>query len=292
MKQIKVKTPAKVNLVLEILGKRADGFHEIQSIMQAISIFDIQTIRVEDDNAENIAISGDNPHIPYNQNNIAFKAAKLFLDKVGIANQKVSIHIEKHIPVAGGMAGGSSNAAGVLWGLNRLYNSPMTEAELHSLAAMLGSDVNFCLVGGTGSATSRGEITQPLPTPELAFMAVKHAELFISAKEAYERYAALADKPVTRNFEKMKERLLKGEIAYEIARLLNNHLEEAIIPAYPEIVMVKQFLLDCGCKSVLMSGSGPSVFGICEPDTAFSSAPEGYELFKAVSIPHGVIECS
>lgn len=291
MKQIKVKTPAKINLVLEVLGKRADGFHEIQSIMQAISIFDILTIKVKEDSAENITISGDNPHIPYNQDNIAFKAAKLFLDKVGIANQKINIHIEKHIPVAGGMAGGSSNAAGVLWGLNRLYNSPLTEAELHSLAAKLGSDVNFCLVGGTCSATSRGEITQPLPTPELAFMAIKPAKLFISAREAYERYAALSVKSATKNFEKMKERLPQSKITDEIASLLNNHLEEAIIPAYPEIARAKQFLLDCGCKSVLMSGSGPSVFGICEYGTTFSSAPKEYELFKAVSVAHGVVEC-
>ncbi|NLF82470.1 MAG: 4-(cytidine 5'-diphospho)-2-C-methyl-D-erythritol kinase [Candidatus Gastranaerophilales bacterium] len=290
MKQIKVKTPAKINLVLEIVGKREDGFHEIQSIMQAISIFDILTINVEDDSSENITISGDNPHIPYNQDNIAFKAAKLFLDKTGIANQKINIHIEKHIPVAGGMAGGSSNAAGVLWGLNRLYGSPLTEAELHSLAAKLGSDVNFCLVGGNCSATSRGEIIQPLSTPELAFMAIKPAKLFISAKEAYERYAALPAKPAAKNFEKMKEKLLQTKITDEIANLLNNHLEDAILPAYPAITRAKQFLHDCGCKSVLMSGSGPSVFGICMPDTTFSSSPDGFELFKAVSIRHGVIE--
>jgi 4-diphosphocytidyl-2-C-methyl-D-erythritol kinase len=288
MKQIKVKTPAKINLVLEIVGKRADGYHNIQSIMQAVSIFDILTISVQGDSAENITITGDSPLIPYNHDNIAFKAAKLFLAHPGMGIQKVGIHIEKHIPVAGGMAGGSSNAAGVLWGLNRLYNSPLTDAELHSLAAKLGSDVNFCLAGGTCSATSRGEIIQPLPTPELAFMIVKPSQLFIFAREAYERYAALPVKPNIRNFEKMKA-ALENNNAGEIASLLNNDLEKAIIPAYSEIARAKQYLLDCGCKSVLMSGSGPSVFGVCALDADFGIAPEGYEFFSAVSIDHGVL---
>ncbi|OGI03711.1 MAG: 4-(cytidine 5'-diphospho)-2-C-methyl-D-erythritol kinase [Candidatus Melainabacteria bacterium GWF2_37_15] len=265
MKTIKIKTPAKINLVLEILGRRADGFHEIRSIMQTVSLFDYLNITVEE-GSEKITLSGNSSHIPYDENNIVFKAVKLFLEKTGIKNQSIEVYIEKNIPVAAGLAGGSSDAAGTLRGLNDLYGKPLSWEELHSLAAKLGSDVNFCLEGGTCLTTSRGEILEPMPTPELKIILLKPKNLFISAKEAYQRYDRLEEKPKPGNAE------------------FYNDLEKAIIPAYPEIENMKNLLFELGCKNALMSGSGPTVFGIYENDVDISKLSKEYEVFKVHSI--------
>ncbi len=285
MKKIKIKTPAKINLVLEILGKRPDGFHEIQSIMQTVSLFDYLTITVGNNDEELIGISGNSPLIPYNEDNIAFKAAKRFLQKAKIRNQAINIYIEKNIPIAAGLAGGSSNAAGVLWGMNKLCDNPLTTEELHFIASSLGSDVNFCLQGGTCAATSRGEIIQPLASPDLKILIVKPKNVFISAKEAYNKYSKLPVKPETGIFEQMKKAVAENNTD-KIAPLLNNNLEKAIIPAYPEIEKAKEYLINCGCINAVMSGSGSAVFGIYINDIDINPVPEGYEIFKAVSISY------
>lgn len=284
MREIKVKTPAKINLALEILGKRPDGFHEIQSIMQAVSLFDVLTITIEDSDKEQIEISGTSSKIPYDKNNIAHKAAKLFLGHAGIENQKVKIYIEKKIPVSAGLAGGSSNAAGVLWGLNKICKNLLSDEDLHFLAAKLGSDVNFCLTGGTCAATSRGEKIKQIVAPYLNFLIIKPSNLAISAKKAYTKYAELTQKPEDKTFNRMKEAASEAEIA----SLLNNDLEKAVIPAYPEIQEVKNYLLKLGCKNVLMSGSGASVFGIYSGNAEFSVLPANWQAFKVHSIGYGV----
>ena len=306
---IKVKTPAKINLVLEILGKRPDGFHEIQSIMQAVSLFDVLTIsrhpecneespllknkqilkQVQDDENK-IEISGNSREIPYNEDNIAFKAAKLFLRHAKIENQQIKIHIEKNIPVSAGLAGGSSNAAGVLWGLNKLYEKPLSEEELHLLAAKLGSDVNFCLTGGTCVATSRGEVLQKVETPKLNFLIIKPSNIAISAKEAYTKYSELHahhSEFISESHRFQYQQILK-QVQNDDFGFLKNDLEAAILPDYPEIQEVKNYLLNLGCKGVLMSGSGSAVFGICDKDTDFIDLPQNWQCFKVHSINYGV----
>lgn len=265
MKEIKIKTPAKINLVLEILGKRPDGFHELRSIMQAVSLYDYLTITVESGKTE-IKLSGTSQLIPYDENNIVYKATELFLRQAGIKNQNIHIYIEKNIPVAAGLAGGSSDAAGTLRGLNELFDYPLSREDLHSIAAQLGSDVNFCLEGGTCLATGRGEKIEHIPTPSLKIILVKPKNLFISAKEAYQRYAQLENKPVRNGAEYF------------------NALEAAIIPAYPEIEQMKKLLLERGCKHALMSGSGPTVFGIFEGGIDLSGLPMEYEMFRLNTI--------
>ena len=265
MKTIKIKTPAKINLVLEILGLRADGFHEIRSIMQAVSLFDYLTITVKD-GIERINLSGNSSLIPYDENNIVFQAVKLFLEQTGITKQSIDVYIEKNIPVAAGLAGGSSDAAGTLRGLNEIYGKSLSWEELHSIAAKLGSDVNFCLEGGTCLATSRGEVLEPIPTPDLKIVLIKPKNLFISAKEAYQRFDQLNEKSKSNNQE------------------FYNDLEKAIIPAYPEIEKMKKLLLGLGCKNALMSGSGPTVFGIYEDDVDISAINSEYDIFKVNSI--------
>ncbi|MFA6989211.1 MAG: 4-(cytidine 5'-diphospho)-2-C-methyl-D-erythritol kinase [Candidatus Gastranaerophilaceae bacterium] len=308
MKTLKVKTPAKINLTLEIEGKRPDGFHNIQSIMQAISIFDLLAIEITDischctdDNV--IKLSGNSDLIPYDENNLVYKAAKKFLETAGITNKKISIYIEKNIPVAAGLAGGSSNAAGTLVGLNKLFDNLLSNEQIDEIAAGLGSDLNFCIDGGTQFATSRGEVLEKIITPDLNFIVVKPKNLFISAKEAYTKYSQVS--PV-RHFEPvsgsaiMRFRNEFGMTSKEISKLLNNDLEKAIINDYPQIQKLKDTLINAGCLNAMMSGSGPTVFGICDKDIplefiAFAintsiktQSGNAAEIFKARSINHGV----
>lgn len=293
MQKIKVKTPAKINLTLEILGKRPDGFHEIQSIMQAVSLYDYLTISVEDLNPD-IEISGNSDRIPYDKSNLVYKAAKIFLEKTGIFSKKIKIHIEKNIPVAAGLAGGSSNAAGTLFGLNRIFGDVLSNGQIHELAKKLGSDVNFCLEGGACIATSRGETLKKISSAKLDLVIIKPKNLFISAGEAYTKYAALPQKPEVKGLEEMVSAISNNE-ALKISSLLNNHLEYSIIPDYSEIQKIKDYLIKKGCLGAIMSGSGPSVFGIL-PDRdakeyvffASSQALSDVEFFIANTIESGV----
>lgn len=225
--EIKVKCPAKINLDLKVLPIREDGFHSIKSIMQAIDLFDYLTISTSE--GSGIFLSGNSLEIPYNENNICHKAAKLFLEKIK-KEYKVEIYIKKNIPVCAGLAGGSTDGAGVLYGLNELLDKPLNKKELHNLASQLGSDLNFCLEGGRQLCTGRGEILTPQEFVEFPLTLIKPKNLKISAKEAY-----LA-------FDNLKE---KSSIP--------NDLEFALLNKYKEL----QFL---HFKGLQMSGSGPTFF--------------------------------
>ena len=287
MQKIKIKTPAKINLTLEALKKREDGYHEIRSVMQAVSLYDFLTISVEDNHnkANKINISGNSPLIPYNKANLVWIAADKFLQKADITNKKINIYVEKNIPVAAGLAGGSSNAAGTLYGLNKILESPLNKDELAEIASEIGSDVNFCLDGGTQLATSRGEILEKLSTPNLKIIIIKPKKLFISAKEAYEKYSKL-DKNINNvNACEAMISAISGNNPEKIAKLLKNDLEAAILPDYPEITNIKSYLIENGCLNALMSGSGPSVFGIYN-EFSGQNIPEN-EYYVVSTINHG-----
>ena len=168
--QIKVKTPAKINLTLEITGKRDDGFHNIQSIMQMINLYDYLTFDIEKSDKFEINLSGTNPNIPYNEKNIVYKAIMLFVEKAKLPPHKFSVYLEKNIPSEAGLAGGSTNAAGTFVVLNKFFNDPLTKTELHELCAKLGSDLNVCLEGGCTLATGRGENTSMLCIENIRFL--------------------------------------------------------------------------------------------------------------------------
>lgn len=252
MKTIKVQCPAKINLTLEVLDKRKDGFHNIKSIMQTISLFDILTIKVEDADKTVIELSGTSDKIPYDEKNLVHKAVVKFLEKSGIENKKISIHIEKNIPIEAGLAGGSADGAGTFAGLNELFNYPLTNDEIEELCASLGSDLNFCLNGGTALCTSRGEETQKLPMPDLDITLIKPTGFGISAKKAYTKFSLLKDKTTPNASEKMIELLNKGEFD---EKLLYNSLEIAVINDYEELKEIKASL-----PTSMMSGSGPTFF--------------------------------
>ena len=194
MNQIKIKCPAKINLTLEVVNKRPDGFHNIKSIMQMISLYDYLTIKIEHGKENKILLTGNSKEIPYNEKNLVYKACDLFLKKAGINDLEIEIYIEKNIPISAGLAGGSTNGAGTIYGLNKILNV-FNEAELNALCAELGSDLNVCLSGGCVLATSRGEITKPLPFIEKEITLIKPINLGISAKEAYTKYSEKQFKP-------------------------------------------------------------------------------------------------
>lgn len=237
MQTIKIQCPAKINLNLKILGKLPNGFHEIESIMQTISLFDYLTISVEENRINEIILSGNSDEIPYDKKNLAYKAAKLYLDYTGINNKKINLYIEKNIPVAAGLAGGSTDAAGTLYGLNKIFNK-LNENEIDKLCAQLGSDLNVCLHGGRILAKGRGEITTPLEFESFNASLIKPLNLGISAKEAYTKFS---------------QKILTADdnVNYK------NDLEWAIIDDYPELKYIKQKY-----PQSVMTGSGSTFFMI------------------------------
>ena len=252
MKEIKIKCPAKINLTLEIVNRREDGFHNINSIMQLISLYDYLHISICEAEKTSIELSGNSNKIPYNEKNLVYKAAKLFLDKTGIKNYNIKINIEKNIPIAAGLAGGSTDGAGTILGLNILFNNILTKEEMHNLCASLGSDLNVCLEGGCLLATMRGEKVERLPYQPMPVTLIKPKNLGISAKEAYTKYALKQDKPKYHNTEKMIEALKNGN---DIREFLYNDLEYAVFDDYKELQIIKNKL-----PHSIMSGSGSTYF--------------------------------
>ena len=242
---IKIQCPAKINLTLKVLNKRQDGFHNIESVMQTISLYDYLTINVEPAEETEIILSGNSSEIPYNEKNLVYKAAKLFPQP---SPHKIKIYIEKNIPIAAGLAGGSTDSAGTLYGLNEIFNKPLTQQELHQLCAQLGSDLNFCLEGGRQMTSGRGEILKPLEFEEFNVSLIKPKNLGISAKEAYTKFS-------------QKE----GKSSFE------NDLEWAVIDDYKELQTIKKLY-----PQSMMSGSGSTYFVINDEFKPL----EGYEIFN------------
>lgn len=264
MQSIKIQCPAKINLMLKVLNKREDGFHNIESIMQTIDLFDYLTINIENYSTSEILLDGNNKEIPYNEKNLVYKAAKLFLDKTNLQNKKISIYIDKSIPVSAGLAGGSTNAAGTLYGLNKIFKDILTRDELNYLCAGLGSDLNVCLNGGRILATGRGEVTVPLEFEEFNVNLIKPKALGISAKEAYTKFAEL----------KNNSKALKTRDNFE------NDLEWAVIEDYPQL----QFIKNKYPKS-MMTGSGSTYFSLTEK----FEQEDGYWIQNGLrAIPFGV----
>lgn len=234
VQRVKVQCPAKINLDLKIIGRRPDGFHNIESTMQTISLYDYLTISYKPSEALIITIAGTSGEIPYDERNIVYKAAKLFFDTIGKVGS-VDIFIEKYIPVSAGLAGGSTDAAGTLFGLNELLGNPLERKELHELCAKLGSDLNFCLEGGCKKTTSRGEVLEDAEFIERNVSLIKPIQLGISAKEAYTKFAA-------------KEKTTERDSYI-------NDLEWAVIEDYPELQIIKNKY-----PQAVMTGSGSTYF--------------------------------
>lgn len=241
MTSIKVKCPAKINLDLKVIGKRPDGFHNIESTMQTISLYDLLSISVLDSDTDEIHLDGNSKEIPYDETNLVYKAAKLFFKTVKKSPKTVFIYIDKKIPVSAGLAGGSTDGAGTLFGLNRLMNNPLAEDELHKLCAQLGSDLNVCLKGGCLKTAGRGEIITPDEYRQMNISLIKPMNLGISAKEAYTKFS---------------EKIKKSD--YNRDSYVND-LEWAVINDYPELQYIKEKY-----PNAIMTGSGSTYFMINE----------------------------
>ena len=264
MSRCALAAAAKINLYLRILGLRGDGYHEVAMVLQSVNVRD--TIHLTTQLRKDMSITCDHPPVPTDGTNLALKAAHLLAEAFPKQSTGVHIHIEKQIPVAAGLAGGSSNGAAVLVGLNHLWGLGLTLPELQGLAARLGSDMPFCVQGGTALGTGRGDILEPLPPlTGGAVVLAKFVNLSISTPWAYRTYSetfrhtfAEASGQESAHF----VQVLASHSLPEIAAHLYNDFEKVVLPAYPEIAQLKQDLLNSGALGSLLSGSGPTVFAL------------------------------
>ena len=278
MKSVTVKCPAKINLTLEIVNRREDGFHNIKSIMQMVDLYDTLMISVSENSHNEIILSGNSDEIPYNEKNLVYKAADLFFKESGIEGVKAEIFIDKKIPVAAGLAGGSTDAAGTFFALNEIFDRPLTKEKLHELCAGLGSDLNVCLEGGCVLATSRGEKIRRLKAVSYPVTIIKPKNLGISAKEAYTKYSLKENKPKYDMTEKMLSALNLGE---DITKYLYNDLEYAVFDDYKELQTIKDIYPDS-----VMSGSGSSYFVLRDIESAINN---DYQIISGLKfIDNGV----
>lgn len=258
MEKITEMAYAKINLGLDVLGKRADGYHEVCMVMQSVSLAD--TVTLEPHNGLLVETGCD--ALPGDASNLAYKAAMLMAERF---NKKpdVKITLTKRIFMAAGLAGGSSDAAAVLRGLNRLWQLGLGASELESLAAELGSDVPFCICGGTALAEGRGEILTPLPEPEETVIVLAKPQIAVSTAWVYKEFDALTA-PQHPGVQLLAAELKKGSAKLPLAGM-GNALEGVTCAKYPVVTEIKNKLLAAGADYALMSGSGPTVFAIA-PD--------------------------
>ena len=253
---ISINANAKINLTLDILGSRADGFHEVAMVMQEVSLHDRLTLRRSICGIE-LKVTGSD--LPADESNLCWKAAALVQKEYNL-QEGVEIHLTKRIPMAAGLAGGSADAAAVLKGMNYLFRLGMTEARLCELGARLGSDIPFCIMGGTMLATGRGEVLTRLPSfPRLSVVLAK-PPVGVSTAWAYKTYDAGYDGPHPDN-EAMLEAIHGGD-AHKAADLLCNVLEGVTETEHPVIADYKRLMMEHGAMASMMSGSGPTVFGL------------------------------
>ena len=259
--KIEIQANAKINLTLDILGTRDDGYHEVAMVMQEVSLHDNLYMEKTDGGIE-LEIPGSD--LPADNTNLCYRAAALLMEERGL-NAGVKITLDKHIPIAAGLAGGSSDAAAVLKGMNQLYELKLSEEKLCELGARLGSDIPFCIMGGTMLSTGRGEILERLPDfPEVDIVLAK-PKVGVSTAWAYKTYDAGYTGPHPDN-KAMIKAIEQGDIL-SASKLLCNVLESVTIKKHAIIDRYKKEMLDKGALASMMSGSGPTVFGIA-PDAS------------------------
>ncbi|EDQ97827.1 4-diphosphocytidyl-2-C-methyl-D-erythritol kinase [Intestinibacter bartlettii DSM 16795] len=260
MNSITLKSRAKINLSIDVLGKRQDGYHLVEMIMQTIDLYDLIEINEKDN--DQITIKSTSDEIPLDCNNLVYKAANLIKKTFNI-NKGVEIHIKKNIPVAAGMAGGSSNAAAVLVGLNKLWNLNLSNQQLEKIGLKLGADVPFCINGGAVLALGIGEELTPIKglTKDVCILVCK-PDLFVSTKEVYE---CIDSKDIDkRPNNKFLIECLKNEDTRQLAENMFNVLEGVTMDKHPVIQQIKDIMTNNRALGAMMSGSGPTVFGLYE----------------------------
>lgn len=263
MKTIKLNAYAKINLSLDVLRRKSNGYHELAMIMQQISLKDIVTIK--ENNTNKVEIKCNNPNVPTDSKNIAHKAATLLSERYN-KNIGITIDIEKNIPIAAGLAGGSTNAAAVLKGLNEIWNLNLTTQELMDISLELGSDIPFCIMGGTALAKGIGEELTPLKSFKDKHILLVNPDLPVSTADVYKGLdiCNIKDRPDTDLLIEAIE--LNDE--YKLAQNMKNVLESVTIKQLPIIEEIKNMITDQGAIGSLMSGSGATVFGIFKDEVS------------------------
>ena len=279
--EVTLKAYAKINLFLDVTGRREDGYHLITGVMQAVSLCDRVTVAVEEPTgkhlcslgarpgmAESIALTCSNPNLPTDGRNLAWRAAEAFFSTTGRGCRRLTVHIDKHIPAAAGLAGGSTDAAAVLVALNQLFGYPLTKTALCEVGLKLGADVPFCIMGGTQKTEGVGEVLTPLaPLPDCAILVACAGEgvstpaAYRALDELYGHFAPGAYGPRTMELD-AQIRALAASDPDGVCAHAYNIFESVILPNHPTATHIKQVMQESGAALSIMSGSGPSVFGL------------------------------
>ena len=270
------KAYAKINLHLDVTGLRPDGYHSVTTVMQSLSLCDVLTISdIKITDKTSFSLSCNKEGVPCDESNLAIRAARLFCKRVGIS-LSAHIDIEKNIPMAAGMAGGSTDGAAVLRGLNKATDEPLSTEELCELGSKLGADLPFCIVGGTRYADGRGDILRDFPKmPDCSILVVCEGE-GVSTPWGYRlldtTYNNFSDGAYTpKDVSALQNALTKGDI-YAVANNIYNIFEAPVLAHRPVAAKVKEILAASGAIGAMMSGSGPSVFGIFDSDNRLNQA--------------------
>ncbi len=262
---------AKINLLLSILGKRDDGFHELFTVFQTVSLHDSLTFEM----SNGLTLTSNLKYLPTDERNLVIRAAKLLRQRFDI-NKGATVHLEKRIPSPGGLGGGSSNAAVALIGLKRLWQIDCDENDLNAIAAGLGSDVPFFLCGGTAMGIGRGELIEPLSDLAEQFVLIITPRVRVSTREAFKRIEA-----ATLTNEALEHILRVCRLEAKSLDLhhsaLKNDFEKSVFSAFPEIERVKMTLLELGAVNAAMSGSGASIFAIFDKEETWQAAQEALD---------------
>lgn len=293
---LKDKAYAKINLYLDVTGIRDNGYHNIKSIMQTVDLHDEITVEslFADEVTAQIELTCSEPAVPTGEKNIAYKAALAFFREAGISSYSCRIHIGKHIPMEAGLAGGSTDAAAVLRGLNKLYGEPFDMDSLCTVGARLGADVPFCIRGGTYLCEGIGEVLTPLPSMPDCHVVVARGGEGVSTPVAYRLVDEKWDRDFTKSggdYDSLYGALDRGDLC-GMADFMYNIFEDVILPDHTVASRLKEIMQECGAVGAMMSGSGPSVFGIFEsPEDAKEAAEAAGEIARAfVCKPVGKVE--
>ena len=259
MDRLELKALGKINLGLDVLGRRENGYHDVRMVMQTVYLYD--RIIMKKSKTPGIRLETNLYYLPVNENNLAYQAAQMLMDKFHI-EEGVSIQLDKHIPVAAGMAGGSSNAAAVLFGMNRMFSLGLSQKELMERGVKLGADVPYCIMRGTVLAEGIGEILTPLSPMPKCYVLIAKPAISVSTKMVYEKLDSheIEDHP---DIDGILAGLKAGDLK-KVAGSMGNVLERVTVDAYPVIDRIKKMMIKEGALNAMMSGSGPTVFGIFE----------------------------
>lgn len=278
--KLRLKAMAKVNLGLDVLRRREDGYHDLRMIMQSIYLYD--QIELQMTETKGIKVSVNLSYLPVNEDNLVYKAAKLLIDEFGI-ECGVQINLRKYIPVAAGLAGGSSDAAAVLVGMNRMFRLKLTQQELMDRGVKLGADIPYCIMRGTALAEGIGEKLTRLPKAPDTYVLLAKPPVHVSTQFVYRNLKA--DQLTVHPDIDGQIRAIKDGDFYGMAERMGNVLETVTIPAYPVIQEIKDTMMNAGAVNAMMSGSGPTVFGLFDDR---QKAEAAYQILEQGEIAKNV----